>query len=230
MIRIQQLALASTAITLASLGVGNVAQAASIVINGGFEDPALSTDGSFLIQNPIPGWTQTGGVAGAGIEIQRRAAGDPYEGKQLTELDGKSVTEISQDLATVIGQVYKLKFAFSARPENWPPNSGNATPGGASKLSIMNVSWGGTLIDTLTKDGTGLSNTDWSVYTYFLKATSKTTRLSFGNLTEPSDSYGSYLDDVNVTAVPTPALLPGLVGMGIGLFRKRKNQLDAVAK
>lgn len=227
MIRIQPLAIASATVTLVTLSVGNAAQAASIVTNGGFENPALAADGSFLIQNPIPGWFQTGGASGAGIEIQRRAAGDPYEGNQFTELDGNSVTEISQDLATVIGQVYKLTFAFSARPQN---SSSSATPPSASTLSRMNISWGGTPVDTLIKNGTGLTNTNWSVYSYLLTATSTTTRLSFGNLTEPSDTYGSYLDDVSVTAVPTPALLPGLIGMGIGLFRKRKSSLNTIAE
>ncbi len=35
--------------------------------------------------------------------------------------------------------------------------------------------------------------------------------------------------NLSATPVPTPALLPGLLGMGLGIARKRKQQSDAVA-
>lgn len=53
-----------------------------------------------------------------------------------------------------------------------------------------------------------------------------------------ASSFGGYvstegLDNVRIatkaTAVPTPALLPGLIGMGVAAFRKRrKAQTEAV--
>jgi hypothetical protein len=44
--------------------------------------------------------------------------------------------------------------------------------------------------------------------------------LSFKNA--GGDNIGAILDDVNVKPIPTPALLPGLIGLGVGLLRKRK--------
>lgn len=39
------------------------------------------------------------------------------------------------------------------------------------------------------------------------------------------NDFGLAIDDFSITAVPTPALLPGILGMGLGLWRKRKQQL-----
>ncbi len=47
-------------------------------------------------------------------------------------------------------------------------------------------------------------------------------KLSFSNA--GGDNIGAILDNVNVTAVPTPALLPGLIGMGVAALRKRKGE------
>jgi hypothetical protein len=49
--------------------------------------------------------------------------------------------------------------------------------------------------------------------------------LSFAN--EGGDNIGAILDDVNVAAIPTPALLPGLLGMGVATWRKRKAEAQA---
>lgn len=47
-------------------------------------------------------------------------------------------------------------------------------------------------------------------------------KLSFSN--SGGDFVGAILDDVNITAIPTPALLPGLIGMGLAAMRKRKSE------
>jgi len=203
-------ALAVTA--LVSFGLtASSAQAASIVTNGGFELPVLPNS-SFLISNTIPGWTRGAGSSGSGIEVQRNnIAGLAFEGQQFAELDSDGVTSIFQDLATNIGQQYRLNFAFSARP-----NVGD---------NQLDIGWGGNPVASLS--ASGQPGTVWNQFSYLLTATNNTTRLSFGNLGETSDSLGSYLDAVSVTAVPTPALLPGLVGLGIAALRKRKAEATA---
>ena len=202
-------ALAVTA--LASFGLSSSAQAASIVTNGGFELPVLA-DSSYTISNSIPGWIRDAVSTGSGIEIQRQnIAGLAFQGQQFAELDSDGVTSIFQDLATKVGQQYRLNFAFSARP-NVADNQ-------------LDIGWGGNPVDSLS--AIGQPGTFWNQFSYLLTATSGTTRLSFGNLGETSDSLGSYIDAVSVTAVPTPALLPGLVGLGIAALRKRKAEAMA---
>ena len=45
--------------------------------------------------------------------------------------------------------------------------------------------------------------------------------------TQTLDGATSY--SMTVTAVPTPALLPGLIGLGMGMLRKRKKEMAAVS-
>jgi Protein of unknown function (DUF642)/PEP-CTERM motif len=191
----------------------------NIVTNGSFENPQLNKN-TWGVFNSIEGWNRDG--AGSGIEVQNNAAGSAFDGNQLVELDSHGVSGIFQNLATVVGQKYKLEFAFSPRP-------------GVAD-NILNVKWGGVLVDTLKASGVGLGNTMWKTFTYDLIATSTTTRLSFDNFGERSDSLGTYLDKVSVSAVqavPEPGSMVGLLAFGAisaGSLRKRKQLEKATAK
>lgn len=50
--------------------------------------------------------------------------------------------------------------------------------------------------------------------------------LSFSNA--GGDYYGSYLDDVSISTstvpIPTPALLPGLIGLGVAALRRKQDE------
>jgi hypothetical protein len=201
------------------LSVGSVqsAQAASIVTNGGFEQPQIPS-GSYQQPSSIPGWTIEAGAPV--LEIQNNDAGSPFEGNQFIELDSTGVTKFYQDLITKVGQQYLLTFAFSPRPR--------------VSDNQLDVEWNGSLVASFSASSIGLPNTSWITYSSLLTATNNVTRLSFGNLNEVSDGVGSYLDAVSVTSVPapvpTPALLPGLIGMGVAALRKRKNDRSEVAE
>jgi hypothetical protein len=58
------------------------------------------------------------------------------------------------------------------------------------------------------------------------------TKVTFGNNSEGRDIFG--FDDISIGSrvqtnpVPTPALLPGLIGVGVGLLRKRNAQTTQV--
>jgi len=149
-----------------------IAAEENLVVNGSFESGSS-------------GWQL---FAGPSIEVQVGQAGNPYSGTKLVELDSTAVSGIYQDLPTQVGRTYKLTFAFSPRP--------------GVEDNKLNVRWGDTVVAQLAKSGAGLSNTQWQIYTYDLKATSPSTRLSFDDLNERSDSLGAYIDAVSLVAKP----------------------------
>jgi hypothetical protein len=155
-----------------------IAAQQNLVANGSFEKP---TTESLTYETSIPGWQLS---AGSAIEIQHGIAGKAYEGEQLVELDANEVSQIFQEIPTEVGKTYQLRFAFSPHP-------------GASE-NKLNVRWGDTTVAQLDKNGEGLADSQWQVYTYDLKATSPSTRLSFDDLNETSDGLGSYIDAVSV--------------------------------
>lgn len=211
----------STAAVAAGFFFASAAQAANIVVNGGFELPELVPN-SFTIENPIPGWQLGPGSLGTGIEVQRQnIAGTAFEGQQFAELDSTNVTAIEQILDTVPGLQYFLRFAWSPRPlgSSGAPN----TP----FPNHLNVSWGGTSVANLVRQSTS-STVQWLEYEFIVTANSNQTLLRFDNIGEPGPvSFGSYLDAVSVTPVPTPALLPGLVGMGIAALKRKSSDESA---
>jgi hypothetical protein len=160
--------------------------ASNIVVNGSFELPALSNP-SWSLFDSIPGWSL---ASGPYIEVQNHVAGSPFDGNQFVELDSTAESAIFQDLPTVAGVQYYLSFAFSPRP-------------GVAE-NKMGVSWNGLPVTTLSADGSALADTNWTVYSFTVAATSTTTRLQFSGL-GPSDSLGEYVDAVSVEQTPEPS-------------------------
>ncbi|MEL7036609.1 MAG: DUF642 domain-containing protein [Cyanobacteria bacterium J06592_8] len=170
----------SVLLTFACINISQASALAAenLVVNGSFEEPTVE---SLEYKRSVPGWQLSAGPA---VEFQQGIAGAAYDGRQLIELDGLEVSGIYQDIPTEVGKTYKLTFAFSPRPDVVD--------------NKLNVSWGDTTVAQLDKSGEGLSDTDWQVYTYNLKATSDNTRLSFDDLNETSDALGTYIDAVSV--------------------------------
>ncbi|HLO85192.1 MAG TPA: PEP-CTERM sorting domain-containing protein [Nostocaceae cyanobacterium] len=194
------------------------AAAANLVTNGSFEEPNIPRR-SFRIFPSIPGWGVEFIGASGGIEIQDNIAGSPFDGDQFAELDSVGQSLIYQDLQTVIGQTYKLQFAFSPRP-GIPQN-------------ILSVKWGDVALDPISASGVGLPDTQWKVFTYDLIAKSAITRLSFDNRLEIANGVGTYLDAVSVTSVtpvPEPTSMLGVLGIsavGATSLLKRKKTAKA---
>lgn len=157
-----------------------------IVVNGGFEQPAIR-NGNFQQLTTIPGWALSAGTA---IEVQNHAAGAPFEGNQFVELDSNASSGIYQNLATVAGATYFLQFAFSPRP------------GTAATDNRLEVLWGGTSLGII-EGGAGGAQTAWKTYNFALVATGATTRLDFRDR-GISNSLGTYLDAVSVRANDAP--------------------------
>jgi hypothetical protein len=172
---------------------------ANLIVNGGFESPALSS-GSWSVFSSIPGWTST---MGDGIEIQNHAAGNPFEGNQHVELDSNNNSNMIQTVATTAGASYNLSFAYSPRP------------GISANSNGIEVFFGGNLLDTIT--GNGGNATNWSIFNYLVTANGSSSTVEF-RAAGISDSLGGYLDDVqlNSSVVPEPATLT-LFGIGLSL-------------
>ncbi|MEO7146156.1 MAG: DUF642 domain-containing protein [Bryobacteraceae bacterium] len=198
-------------------------RADNIVINGTFETPVIAADNYQYFTNGIPGWQLAWGHS---VEIQSGIAGAPYQGNQFVELDSDGSSGIYQTLSTIPGQTYNLSFAFSPRPY---------IPAWENQLGVL---WNGNMVADLGPvGGVGVTQTEWSVYNYALKATGESTRLEFEDL-GPSDTYGTYIDSVAVsTAAPEPGsffLIGGTLiaaAMGLKLFgKKRMIRLPAVSE
>jgi len=183
---------------------------ASIVVNGGFENPDIPT-GSFSLFESIPGWVKVGGIDF--IEIQDHAAGDPFEGGQLAEVN--QGLHMAQTLTTVAGEKYDLSFAYSPRPNRPADNNG------------VSVFWDGVLLANITAIGSDV--TVWSIQEFSgLTASSTSTELEFRG-TGVSFGNGGYIDDVRVdaTVIPEPATLAIwslLATLGLSFYRRRRRR------
>ena len=179
----------------------------NIVVNGGFEEPVVEHTAKWDIYSSmeIPGWSVEwmpgpGTYEGytrpsdAYIELQRRVFGwTAIEGCQWAELgsdwDGPdsglrfepASIRIYQDLVTVPGEQYNLKFYFSPRPNT------------DISENVLRVTWDGTEVDTISLAGG--SDNIWTYYTYTLTATGYITRLEFADM-GINNALGTFLDDV----------------------------------
>ncbi len=179
----------------------SVLHGGTTLVNGGFEQPA-----GFGQYPAIPGWVLPPDTGGGTIEIDGNNIGTPYEGDQFVELNSFAPGTITQTVATVPGQTYRLTFAFSARPETGPA------------ANDVLVSFDGAAVTEVSADGSELGNTRWTLYTFDVTATGSTADLTFASLT-PTDSetsVGGLIDAVrlvplgvaiDVMTVSDPAVL-----------------------
>ncbi len=168
----------------------------NLVANGGFETPVLTTTWDMVpFTNSALKWlgqfVTPGGAGRLGLEIQASAAGAPFAGVQHAELDGDHPTRIYQDVVTIPGHDYSLKYFFSPRPDT------------AASENILEVAVGGSVVDTHTGAGTG--STVWTPYTKTFVATATVTRIAFADIGNDDNGstggVGSYLDDVSFSCV-----------------------------
>jgi hypothetical protein len=189
---------------LAALLVAGAAQASPVelVVNGSFEAETIGNNSWYNIAS-LTGWSNTAG----GIELRNNVEGTAVDGFNFVELDTSGNSDIYQTLNTTAGQYYTLTFQYSDRIN---------VPVSSQGLSVS-------LNDSVVT-GVGSSGGGWANGSYTFKANGQT-KLTF-TATGTSDSLGTSLDNISVTAVPEPetyAMM--LAGLGlVGFAARRRKQ------
>lgn len=180
----------------------------NLIANGSFEEPEVEHSAQWNIfpDGSVPGWAvewmpgaDNHGVgtrpATAQMELHNGVLGSAFDGEQYTELDsdwdgpGGSINgepaqvRIYQDITTVPGETYELRFAFSPRP-----NTSNGE-------NVMKVYADGDLLANISDPGGG--SIDWTEYEYEFSADGASTRIAF-EAVGVSNSEGIFVDDVRV--------------------------------
>jgi len=219
----------------------NVAHAASVA-NGGFE---AGLTGWAVVDQPSSSgsWFSTGGGGSpqSGFSIPAPSEGSSYA---VTDQFGPGSHVLFQDVLLEAGSKHTLKFNWFAQDttNSGPIDAGTMTAfGGANQhfrvdlVAATFTDWfgasssnAGVLANLLAPTAQGSTVSGFNTTTFDLTPwAGSTVRLAFREV----DNQGFFqagVDGVAVnssaTAVPTPALLPGLIGMGIAALRKRKNE------
>jgi hypothetical protein len=192
------------------------ASAAEAIINGGFEDPAISSPCCNTVPpDSLPGWTVNSGNVNVVNGTFSSSAGNlAFEGSQYLDLVGQGgVGSISQIFNTVSGQLYNLSLVYSH-------NLFSGTPSASASFSVDG------LAGVVTHSTGSTSNLDWRPYSGSFVAAGSSTTLNFTNLTGGANE-GIFLDAVSVNAVPEPATWAMmLVGFGLvgGAMRSAKRR------
>lgn len=160
----------------------SAAQAANIVINGDFE-------------SSLTGWstfTHSDGNVGTGVQSDAPYSGSSY----FFGYDNEGGGSLQQILATSVGGIYQISFAF---------DTSGSVPPNALSVSVGDLN-----------QALALTQNSWNVFNGSFTATSATTTLSFLFATVPGTGT-IFVDAVNVEqsgAVPEPGSM-ALVGLGL---------------
>lgn len=208
------------------------ANAASVLLNGGFEVPVLAP-GTF--QTISPGsepadfaWTVDSGTVDIGtLPVSPFIEYAAFEGQQGLDLNGTNRGEVFQDFATTIGQAYRLRFAYSDNPFEAGTSSADVT--------VSNVADSAELLAFAVSHASAVSapvpDADWVLYDGTFVATGTVSRLRFlSTSASNSASGGIVLDAVSVSPVPVPAavwLFGGALGVLIRPARRRRPRSSA---
>lgn len=200
--------------TAAIMFAAGSADAANLIVNGGFENPTVPNNdyANVNVHIPsIPGWNSTN------VDIVNNFLGfGAYQGMNWLDLVGFGSTgSISQTFNTVSGRRYLLTFAYSH----------NSLGGLGSASGLVSV---GNLSRTVTHSTGNASNPDYQIFSRTFTATGPTSTLSFVT-TAGGGNAGLALDAVSVSAVPETAtwamLIGGFGAMGCALRTRRRSAL-----
>ncbi|OZG73106.1 hypothetical protein BTA51_11455 [Hahella sp. CCB-MM4] len=192
--------------TFLALSLASTAQA-NLIVNGDFEEPQLSGH-SWKVFDNIPGWETT---MGNSIEIQRNTIVNAQSGDQYVELDSYGNSAMTQSLHLEAGTDYLLSFYYIPRT-----NRGNNDNGIGVFWDIFDGNFD--MFDPENEvisieNQTRKEMPEWMKFSAVLHATSSEMALSFAAL-GASNSYGGFIDNVSLEAVPEPAAV-AIFGLGL---------------
>lgn len=147
----------------------------------------------------LTGWTQSGDTSFTGVDDFNPNSGNYafYAGPVF------SLGFLSQALTTAVGQAYQFSY-FLSNDDSSSDNYFETSLNGTTLFSQV------------------MPEMPYTQYSFNFVGTGSDT-IAFGFYNPPSFFD---LDDVEVEAVPTPALLPGLIGLGVAAWRKRKGEAE----
>jgi YVTN family beta-propeller protein len=161
--------------------VAGVPPDTNLLVNGSFETNTVGAGGWAQVSS-LPGWQ---GSAGA-IEVWRNLNGwAAADGQSWIELDAASgLDRVSQAVTTTAGSSLTLSFACSARP------------GTSAQSNRFDVIWNGTVLETVSPEGNGLSAPAWQIRSYTVTATGNDT-VTFAE-SGTNDGLGGLIDAVSL--------------------------------
>lgn len=166
----------------------------NLIKNGGFENPELANNSWSIFYSPtaLLEWL----TGDNGIEIQNSAAGSPFAGEQLAELDPNHPTTIWQDIQTIPGETYRLETQYSPRP-------GRDAEDNRFEFRVDGSAVGA----SIARDGSANGDTVWTLESRTFVADANTTSVGFAEVGTDT-SYGAYLDEVGLYCIPEPDTEP----------------------
>jgi choice-of-anchor C domain-containing protein len=193
--------------------MSSTAANAATIINGSFE-LGSNVGGYSNIKagsSAVTGWT-IGGSSIDYIGSYWQAA----DGARSLDLAGLGIGSVSQTIATVIGQAYRVSFSVAA----------NLDGGAAVRTGFVDVGGAQSLI-SFDASGNSRSNMGWEVRTFEFVALEALTTLRFSaDAVTSSNNFGLALDNVSIDAIPEPGtwamLLFGFGALGY-VMRSRRN-------
>ena len=170
---------------------GGSAASANLTVNGSFESPSIapSTISANVTGGYFPGWT----IPTGNVDLLTAGYWQPAAGNQSIDLDGNTPGAIYQDIQTVAGQVYTLRFAHACNPDHKTNHTASVFWAG---VNVTNAPFLNT-----TTTGTSMG---WQYVTLPLIGSGGLDRLEFEDLNGENDGAGPTLDDVSLTPVTVP--------------------------
>lgn len=182
----------------------------TLVPDSGFENPEVTSTKKWdIFDSPAGAWSvawrddipssyngQTRPDP-AHLEIHEGVLGTPFEGDQYAELDSDwggpddsrtgepASVKIYQDVVTIPGENYQIRFAFAPRPN---------TPASDNRLEVR---WGGNVVYDSGNVADPNAGIEWQEVVVDVTATSALTELAFTDL-GTANSLGTFIDDIRL--------------------------------